>query len=435
VHSGEPVSQRTHTLDESLLVAPEESDRPVVDFLESTPGRMALVAVVLIAALLAVGVTASTTVSDRQSRLETLRSHTEPLADAAQRIYGALSFANTTAATAFLSGGVEPQDVRDRYDAAIGQASAGLVTASNGVSPNDIHSLTLLTDLSNQLAVYAGTIATARANNRAGRPIGVAYLSGSSAWMQQSILPSAEQLYRTQADSVMASGRSAGPLHAVIAGAVLVLGLLVLAQAFLASRSNRRLNPGLVLASVLMAVLAVWLTVAGLLSARAATGARTEGGEPLDTAVTARILAQQARADEILGLLKRGADTQSDSNFDNRTAQLAQLLDGDRMKGAADALGRWVQSHDDIRRRLAGGDYPGAVAIARDDGPQHSTHEFTRLDTALRDEITRLRARQRDGIGDAYTALNGLPVGATAIGVLAALAVAAGFGPRLSEYH
>ena len=43
----------THTLDESLLVDPEESDRPVVDFLGSTPGRMALVAVVLIAALLA----------------------------------------------------------------------------------------------------------------------------------------------------------------------------------------------------------------------------------------------------------------------------------------------------------------------------------------------------------------------------------------------
>ncbi len=196
MHSGELAHQRTHTLDESLLVDPEESDRPVVDFLRATPGRMALVAVVLVAALLAVGATASKTVSDRQGRLETLRSHTEPLADAAQRIYGALSFANTTAATAFLSGGVEPHDVRDRYDAAIGQASAGLVTASNGVSPNDIHSLTLLTDISNQLAVYTGMIATARANNRAGRPIGVAYLSESSTLMQQDIMPAAERLYR-----------------------------------------------------------------------------------------------------------------------------------------------------------------------------------------------------------------------------------------------
>ena len=225
MHSGELAHQRTPTLDESLLVDPEESDRPVVDFLRATPGRMALVAVVLVAALLAVGATSSKTVSDRQGRLETLRSHTEPLADAAQRIYGALSFANTTAATAFLSGGVEPHDVRDRYDAAIGQASAGLVTASNGVSPNDIRSLTLLTDISNQLAVYTGMIATARANNRAGRPIGVAYLSESSTLMQQDIMPAAERLYASQSAAVIASERSVGPSRAVIVAAVARAGV------------------------------------------------------------------------------------------------------------------------------------------------------------------------------------------------------------------
>ena len=301
MHSGEPARQGTHTLDESLLVAPEESDRPVVEYLGSTPGRMAVLAVVLIAAVLAVGVAASSTVAERRDGLEMLRSHTEPLADAAQRIYGALSIANTAATTAFLSGGIEPQDVRDRYDEAIGQASAGLVTASNGVAPNDIHSLTLLTDLSNQLAVYTGMIATARANNRAGRPVGVAYLSGASALMQQSILPSAEQLYRTQADAVASSERSAGPFRAVTAASLFMVGVLILAQVYLARRSNRRLNPGLVLASVLMAVLAVWLTVAGLLSVRAATDARTKGADRLGIAVTARILAQQARADETPG--------------------------------------------------------------------------------------------------------------------------------------
>ena len=58
MHSGELAHQRTPTLDESLLVDPDESERPVVDFLRATPGRMALVAVVLIAVLLAVGATA-----------------------------------------------------------------------------------------------------------------------------------------------------------------------------------------------------------------------------------------------------------------------------------------------------------------------------------------------------------------------------------------
>lgn len=435
MHNGEPARHRTQTLDESMLLDTEEVDRPVVDFLRASPGRIALVAVVLIAALLVVGATASKSVFDRQGRLETLRQHTEPLADAAQGIYGALSVANTTAATAFLSGGIEPNDVRDRYEAAIGQASAGLITASNGVAANDTHSLELLTDVSNQLAVYTGIIATARANNRAGRPIAVGYLSESSALMQQSILPSAERLYRRHADAVQASGRSAGVSPAIIAAAVLVLGLLVLAQVFLARRSRRRLNPGLVTATLLVTVLVGWLAVAGLISARAAADARTQGGEPLGTAVTARILAQQARADEILGLLKRGSDTQSDENFAERTNQLAGLLERQPVDGAAAALVSWIQAHDEIRHRLSAGDYPGAVAIARDDGPANSTPEYTRLDTALRDEIVALRTRQQDGITRAYTALNGLPFGAAAIGILAALAVAGGIGPRLSEYH
>ena len=150
-----------------------------------------------------------------------------------------------------------------------------------------------------------------------------------------------------------------------------------------------------------MAVLAVWLTVAGLVSTQAATGARTEGGEPLDTAVTARILAQQARADEILGLLKRGSDTLSDIRFDERTAQIGWLLDEHPVAGAADALRGWMRSHDEIRRRLAGGDYPGAVAIARDDGPQHSTaavHSAGHRVTG-RDHPTARSAARRDRAG------------------------------------
>jgi len=432
VHSGSP---GTHTLDESLLVDHEEAERPVQDFLRSTPGRLALLAVVLVAALLSVGAVASKTVSDQRGRLETLRTHTEPLADAAQRIYGALSFANTTAADGFLAGGVDPQEVRERYDAAIGQASAGLVTASNGVAPNDTNSLALLTDLSNQLALYTGVMATARANNRAGHPVGVTYLSESSSLMQSSLLPTAERLYRSQSDAVMAAGDSARLSPVVIASAAVVFVSLVLAQVLVARRSRRRLNPGLLLASLLMGVLVVWLMVAGLVSTHAATAARTHGGEPLDTAVTARILAQQARADEIVGLLTRGSDPYSDIRFGERTAQIGWLLDERPVNGAKEALQGWIRSHDALKSTLSGGDYAGAVAIARDDAPEHSTAQFTALNTALGDEIAVLRERQRDGVTRAYTALNLLPAGAAAIGVFAALAVAAGIAPRLSEYH
>lgn len=435
MQSRELTRQRTRTFDDALLVDTEESDRPVLDFLRSTPGRLGLLAVVLVAALLTVGVAASKTVSDQRSHLETLRTHTEPLADAAQRIYGALSLANTTAADGFLAGGSEPQEVRDRYDAAIGQASAGLVTASNGVSPNDAASLTQLTDLSNQLALYTGMVATARANNRAWHPVGVTYLGESSSLMQGAILPAAERLYRTQADTVASSGRTAGPTRTVIAATLVVIVVLVLAQVALARHSHRRLNPGLLVASLLMAILAVWLTVAGMVSAQATESARTHGGEPLDVAVTARILVQQARADEVLGLLSRGSDPISDIRFGERTAQIGWLLDKHPVDGAPQALQNWIRAHATLTSTLGSGDYPGAVAIARDDAPGHSAPEFTRLNSALGGDIAVLRERQRDGITRAYTALNLLPAGAVAIGVLAALAVAAGIAPRMSEYR
>ena len=48
-------------------------------------------------------------------------------------------------------------------------------------------------------------MATAQANNRAGSPIGVAYLSESSALMQQGILPAAERLYASQSNAVIAT--------------------------------------------------------------------------------------------------------------------------------------------------------------------------------------------------------------------------------------
>lgn len=435
MHSGELERRPARTLDESLLVDLDEPDRPVVDFLRATPGRIALMAAILIAAVLVTGVTASASVSDRQQRLEDLRSHTEPLADAAQRIYGALSAANTTSATAFLGGGVEPRAVRDRYDAAIGQASAGLVTAANGVAPNDIRSLTLLTDLSNRLAVYTAMMATARTSNRDARPIGVAYLTESSTLMQQSMLPDAEELYRNQAAAVTASERSVTPSRAVLAAAVIALGLLVLAQLFLARHSHRRLNPGLMLAAVLMAALAVWLSGAGLVSAHAANRARADGGEPLGVAVTARILVQQARADEILGLLNRGSDTASDIRFEQRTAELGSLLAEHRLDGAQEALRGWIGAHDEMQDKLDSGDYRGAVAIASDDGPQRPTAQFSLLERTLGDDIAKLRDRQRAGITHAYVALSALPVGAAAISVLAALALVAGVAPRLSEYH
>ena len=134
-HRGVTAAPQAHTLDESRLVEPESRRSPgreFREFLTATPGRLTVLAVVLIAAALAAGAATAAAVADRQLRIEDLRAHSEPLADTAQVLYSSLSIADASATSAFLSGGVEPQAQRQRYDDAIHQATTALVAAANG---------------------------------------------------------------------------------------------------------------------------------------------------------------------------------------------------------------------------------------------------------------------------------------------------------------
>src|SRR6266581_7886662 len=109
-----------------------------------------------------------------------------------QQIYRALSDADATAASAFLSGGLEPIAARRRYQADIAQAAAHLesATAAAGHSP----AARDLARLSAGLPVYAGEVETARADNRLGLPLGAAYLREASSLMRGALLPAARDV-------------------------------------------------------------------------------------------------------------------------------------------------------------------------------------------------------------------------------------------------
>jgi hypothetical protein len=446
-HRGDDAVTEEHSLDESLLVEPESRSRPWREFLVSTPGRLSVLGIALVTAALATGAITSAAIGARQQRIETLRTHTEPLTYAAERLYSSLSIADAAAATSFISGGVEPIDVRNRYNQAIGDASNALVTASNGVDSTDAAALALLSEISRDLADYTSLIATARANNRSGNPVGVAYLSDASTMMQDTILPAAESLYSEQSRAVADTQVLTARLpRAASAVAVALLVALVLAQVYLARKSKRRVNPGLVLASLLAATLLIWLAAATLVSTAATDRARTQGAQPLGTITQARILAQQARADETLALLQRGSDEQSEVDYARRSAELADILgalqDGDHgpattppIDAAVTALGDWRRAHTMLQEKLDVGDYPGAKAIAIGPADSASPATFAALDESLQDGIDRFRSEELDGMADAYRSLSLLAVGSMVIGVLCGFAVGGGIWPRLNEYH
>ncbi|BAH48618.1 hypothetical membrane protein [Rhodococcus opacus B4] len=444
-HRGDHVAIETPTLDEGLLVEPE-GRRPWVEFLTSTPGRLTVLGVALIAVVIAAGVITSAAVGARQQRVEVLRTHTEPLANAAQALYSSLSIADAAATTSFISGGGASTGA-EQFTQAVGDASNALVTATNGVSSQDAESLALLSDVVRNLAEYFNLVATAQANDRAGNPVGVAYLSDASALMQDTILPLAEQLYVRQAEAVAETQTHTAQLPAAaftVTAAALVA--LVLAQLYLVRKSKRRFNPGLAVASLLMAGLLIWLIAGSLVSTSASEHARTEGTQPINTVARARILAQQARADETLALLQRGADTQSEVDYTRHSQalsdELTRQLDSahgdvaaDDLRDAETAREGWLAAHRDIEIALERGDYPTAAAIAAGSGSGTSAAKFAVMDAALRDAIDRLRDDEAAAVTDAYRSMSSLAIGSMIIGVSCGFAVGGGIWPRLNEYH
>ncbi len=174
---------------------------------DDTPGKLRLLLVGLIVLSLAWGAIAAWVVDQRASGAGDVVSISEPLSLDGQQIYRSLSDADATAATAFLSGGLEPQASRQRYLADIAAASARLEDAT-AIASHSLASADLAT-LSAGLPVYTGEVETARADNRLGLPLGAAYLREASSLMRGKLLPAARNI-SAQAAQPVAGGQRAG---------------------------------------------------------------------------------------------------------------------------------------------------------------------------------------------------------------------------------
>ncbi|MBF6211143.1 hypothetical protein IU487_08790 [Nocardia puris] len=415
-------------------------------FAGSSPGRLIAMSLLLLLLCLAAGAVTSSTVNHRQDALHTLLADTEPDAHSAHRLYTSLSIADAAASTAFIAGGVEPQEVRDRYTQAIGEASAELVaqtahTAGYDESGPDAQ---LRTGIATGLPVYTGLVETARTNNRIGYPVGAAYLSEASHQMQTTLLPMAEELHDHRAEAVHAAQRAhVRPPWTAIALLIAALAALVWVQTQLAKRWRRTFNAGLLLASGAVLILLAWTVIAGSVSAAAMISGRDEGAVPVSRLTESRILTQQARAAETLKLVRRDATGDYDRVYDTSVTRLAELLDGhpagapaaEDLANARGALDRWRESHARMNEALARGDFTGAAAVATGPGAAQSTAHVHALDLSLDNGIEETRNALRGDISRAVQVLDFLSPGAFVLGVLAAAAVVLGLWPRLREYR
>ena len=430
--STEPLAQRT----------PTEPAHPRWWFVNTTPGRILTIGLILAALGVLSAFAISTTINERQHQLTTVLHHTEPLAFAAGQLYTTLSVADAAAATAFIAS--EPRPVRQRYEQAITDAAVAVTRASSDLTDPPL--VELLGRVNAELAVYTGLIETARTNNRMGNPVGSSYLSEASALMQDTILPDAQRLYEATSKRVDAETTASATIPApviVVVGATLGFGIF--AHRWLARRTRRRVNLGLVAGGLAIAVMIVWVGPALAISTAGSRAAKNTAADSLRTVTNLAITAQQARADETLSLIRRGDEDVRKRSYYLRVDQMRQQL-GDYLarkdtvdkSGLAQAdqlLEKWRQADERINDYIAVGNYQSATEVARGTGESDSTAAFDKLNAALSQGIEESRTQLRSDILSARRVLSGTTVGGALLSVSAAVAVALGLWPRMSEYR
>jgi hypothetical protein len=412
-------------------------------FLWTTPGRVVAIGVVLAALVSGSAFATSTTIDHRQQVLTTVLNHTEPLAFAAGQLYTTLSVADAAAATAFIAG-AEPRLVRQRYEQAITDAAVTLTRASSGLTDEPM--VQLLGRINAQLAEYTGLIETARTNNRAGNPIGSSYLSEASSLMQDHILPDAQRLYEATSARVdaetSASTRIPAPVILVVS-ATLLFGAF--ANRWLARRTRRRINIGFVAGGLAVLIMVIWVGTALAISTAGSSSAKDTAAQSLKTITNLAITAQQARADETLSLIRRGDEDVRKQSYYQRidtmhhelTEYLARddAIDKPGLQNADELLTGWRQADDRINSYIAVGNYQAATQVALGTDEDDSSSAFDKLDEALTGGIEESRNQLRNDILNAERVLSGATVGAALLSLSAAVAVALGLWPRLSEYR
>ncbi|MFU8872880.1 hypothetical protein [Micromonospora sp. SL4-19] len=414
--------------------------------LRRTPGRLALATAVLIVLGIATGVAGAVGVRQRIDLVHGATARSGDLTVAVQRLYRALSDADATAASAFLTGGVEPAALRERYQSDIADAAAALAVVSAGRAGGG-RGDAAVAQITTELPVYTGLVETARVYNRQGVPIGGAYLREASGLMRERLLPAVQELYEaTSGELDDARDRAAAfPWFAMLLG-LLTIAALVAVQRYLARRTNRVFNIGLVASTAAAAVLVLWLGASAVLAAGRLDASREQGSKPVAQLAGVRIAALQARADEAHTLIARGNGARFEEDYGRAMASvtgrggLAAVSDADRTtegatQAAAGAARKWLAAHESLRTLDDGGQYAQAVAAAVGTGPESTASISNQLDEHLAAAIEHNRQRFDRDVDRAAAALAGADIGVAALATLLIVGAALGIQRRLAEYR
>jgi hypothetical protein len=419
----------------------------------TTPARLRQLLAVLVLLGVAWGALAAFTASQYASAASGVVTTREPLSLDALRIYSRLSDANDATTTAFLTGGLEPAAVRQRYLADITAAETGLEDATtrggvgHGATAADLRALAV------DIPLYSGEIETARAYHRLGLPLGAAYLREASALMRGTLLPAAQGLYDAENASLGTTSARATGLPLIAVTVVIGVGIgycLYRVSRWLARRTNRVFNYGLLAAGLAIVVSLAWLVFAYADARSNLLTGQARGSTPVGALARVDIAAQQAHADESLTLIDNGGDDSYQSDYVGLQRSLGPgqgtLLAAAQAAAAgspaasavtalvADAQG-WFKAHASLRTLDDTGNHAAAVQSALGDKPGDAATWFGQLTTHLGTGMTADQAAFDASAQVGASAFTGLEPGVVVAALVMAVACALGLVRRLREYR
>ncbi|WP_328476719.1 hypothetical protein OHA21_22635 [Actinoplanes sp. NBC_00393] len=406
---------------------------------QTSPGRLQLLLVTLLVLSVLTGLVAGLTATSAATGTADLRDRAQPLLVEAETVYSALADADTTAAQAFLAGGLEPVRLTERYEADLARATTALTSAAQR-TPEGSEAASAVQALAAGTARYAALVATARAVNRQGLPVGASYLATASELNRETLQPQAKALLQFAEREVRTGYEEARSSWWLILLLVLIVALVIAllrTQTYLSATTRRTFNIPLVAATALtaMLVLTCWAVFS---NQRDNLGyAESDGSAPIAALTDVRILVLRERADEALTLAARSGAGPHEEDFQAARQMLTfddPALDdvGELMDQARDQHERYVQLHEEIRAKDDGGDYDGAVELAVGQTTSSAFQVLTAtIDDAMADRKGVFETHiQAAGWGFGTLIILG-PLLALAVGVLAVF----GLRPRLEEYR
>jgi hypothetical protein len=423
---------------------------PVRRWLATTPGRLRLASIVLVAALVLVGVVAGLATTARRDATRSVADEGTTELVTAENLIAALADADAATSTAYLRPGIEPQDLRQRYDDDIETAGRYLarLAAATGTAPDARRAVQTI---SKTLPTYTAKIEASRANDRLGKSVSSSYLRSASMLMREEILPAATVVYTHASgrlDDAYRSGTSMTEIALVAGVGAIALAVLIGLQLYLFARMHRMFNMALAAATGVLVVLLVWTLVAFGSQQSDLVGAQRHGSDAVQVLSATRILALRAHNDDNLVLIERGGGEQYLADYEVMAARIGGdhghggLLDvADRIAargGATERIdglrARYVDvrtAHDAVRQADDDGHYEDAVAIAN----QEKAPAVDAFDRDVGIEIARARVELDQRAVDARSGFDVLLIVIPVLTAGAALLVLVGLQRRIGEYR